>query len=257
MSDFYKDLIELTNAIATVEFNSNGHNYRYADLSAILKALKPLLLTNNFSLMQPLNETEKGLYLTTILRHITGKELTSCVKVEKVTGGRMSDVQALGAGITYMRRYAISSLLNISSEEDTDAAIPKKTMQKRTQNYSTPRPTQSYRKPLPKKATLDPKTDPKVITEKATKNQKDMMWALVKEAGVEATKFRAKIKEKTGDESTKDATKKQISDMIEMLQEQIRWNKKNNENNDHETVQEQLKTQEEFERQLNEGQKND
>ena len=37
----------------------------------------------------------------------------------------MNEFQVLGSAITYIRRYALSSMLGLVTDKDTDAATPK------------------------------------------------------------------------------------------------------------------------------------
>ncbi|GAG29913.1 unnamed protein product, partial [marine sediment metagenome] len=55
-------------------------------------------------------------------------QLESAMEIPNVTLGKMNDYQSLGSGITYLRRYTLSSALGIVTDEDTDGAgdqIPK------------------------------------------------------------------------------------------------------------------------------------
>ena len=49
----------------------------------------------------------------------------------------MNEYQVLGSAITYIRRYALSSLLGIVTDKDTDAATPKQ-VRKPVLNAATP-----------------------------------------------------------------------------------------------------------------------
>ena len=116
-------------------------------------------------------DKERGLVtVKTLLMHISGEfiETTAECPFENLKG--MNSPQSMGAYITYLRRYAISSLLAIASEEDTDA---------------NPQPQQ--RKPLSQKQ-ANPQPQPQ---QQATQNSqslkalKDLGIEVVKQNGVE------------------------------------------------------------------------
>ena len=97
-------------------------SYQYADLPAILEVINPLLKKHGLMFTQPL-EFDQGIrFIRTIVCDLeSGEILESRVDVPKVEFKQMNDYQALGSGITYMRRYALSSVLGIVTDKDTDA----------------------------------------------------------------------------------------------------------------------------------------
>ena len=111
--------------------NQNGYGYKYATLDSILEKVRPILAKNGLSILQSQEIQESSIIVTTLLMHISGEYIETRAEAPFTTLKGMNDYQSLGAGITYLRRYAISSLLNIASEEDTDATS-------KQDNYSKP-----------------------------------------------------------------------------------------------------------------------
>jgi len=111
--------------------NQNGYGYKYATLDSILEKVRPILAKNGLSILQSQEINESSVVVTTLLMHISGEYIETRAEAPFTTLKGMNDYQSLGAGITYLRRYAISSLLNIASEEDTDATS-------KQDNYSKP-----------------------------------------------------------------------------------------------------------------------
>ena len=102
--------------------DTEAFNYNYADLPAILEVINPLLKAHGLMFTQPLEYDQEVRFIRTILFHIeSGETLESRVDIPEVTLKAMNDYQALGSGITYMRRYALSSMLGIVTDKDTDA----------------------------------------------------------------------------------------------------------------------------------------
>lgn len=89
---------------------------KYADLDNIWKNIQIPLRKNGFVLCQPCQTIDsESFIIKTILYHIpSGQMLESSIST------KTSDPQKIGAIITYFRRYEISALLGIVTEDDTD-----------------------------------------------------------------------------------------------------------------------------------------
>ena len=103
--------------------DSQGHNYKYADLANILNAVKQPLAINKLSVCQMLGSGVQGVSVTTILMHESGEYIQSEYSIPQETSSRMSAPQQAGTTITYARRYALAACLGIAQEDD-DAAKP-------------------------------------------------------------------------------------------------------------------------------------
>jgi len=124
-------MAKVTAEIQNPTRNQNGYGYKYATLDSILEKVRPILAKNGLSILQSQEIQESSIIVTTLLMHISGEYIETKAEAPFTTLKGMNDYQSLGAGITYLRRYAISSLLNIASEEDTDAVS-------KQDNYSKP-----------------------------------------------------------------------------------------------------------------------
>lgn len=90
---------------------------KYAPLSDILNLARPLLFEHGLSLIQSPGGSENDVSVTTLIVHKSGQWIESdplILKPDKVTP------QGAGSAITYARRYAVSAMLGISSEDDDD-----------------------------------------------------------------------------------------------------------------------------------------
>jgi hypothetical protein len=63
-----------------------------------------------------------GLEVITQLLHVSGQFIASKVGFIPMQGNNTNALQNAGGGLTYLKRYAISALLNLNSEDDDDAA---------------------------------------------------------------------------------------------------------------------------------------
>jgi hypothetical protein len=95
----------------------NPHfNSRYATLDALQDATRKVLSDNGLCVTQLPQPGPDGWELHTMLIHTSGQSLTSRLPLTAFSKG----AQAAGGEITYMRRYAYASILNITAEEDDD-----------------------------------------------------------------------------------------------------------------------------------------
>jgi hypothetical protein len=97
-----------------VKTKSGGtYTFAYAPLDTIMEKIRPALKANGLAFMQSLN----GESLTTTLLHTSGEWLaTDAMPIRAVDSGP----QALGSAITYARRYALTALLGLVTEDDDD-----------------------------------------------------------------------------------------------------------------------------------------
>lgn len=91
------------------------YKFKYADLSACVKAAAPALKEHGLSVSQIIN----GGKLITLLTHTSGQWLKS----ELILPAQSADYQALGSAITYLKRYSYCAILGIVADTDDDANI--------------------------------------------------------------------------------------------------------------------------------------
>lgn len=95
--------------------------YRYASLRRIMEVIQPLLSKHGFSVSFETDKTEKGeVKVICILRHILGHSEKSSFIIPMETSKYMSDIQKMGSTLTYAKRYALNSMLNITTSDDSD-----------------------------------------------------------------------------------------------------------------------------------------
>jgi len=116
----YKALSDFQNEVPVIHKGTQGYGYSYADLPAIFEVINPLLKKYNLGFTQPI----MGDTIKTIIFHTeSGETIESLTEIPKgVTLKGMNDYQVLGSAITYLRRYALSSILGLVTDKDTDAS---------------------------------------------------------------------------------------------------------------------------------------
>jgi hypothetical protein len=121
--ELYKSLLGFHTEFKSVAFDKEiarkvGKPTKYASLSAILKEIRPILAKNGLFIMQPLCIDR----LTTRIQHVSGQYIQSSIMFQSMssTQGSINNLQKMGGGFTYLKRYAISAVLGIATEEDND-----------------------------------------------------------------------------------------------------------------------------------------
>lgn len=86
---------------------------KFADLNSVREAVTPSLHEEGISILQ----TMSGGDLETMLLHESGEFIVSSTPI---VCAKQNDPQALGAAVSYARRYGLSSMLSVGAE-DLDA----------------------------------------------------------------------------------------------------------------------------------------
>lgn len=115
----FKSLSEFQNEVPVIHKGTKGYGYTYAELSTITSTINPILKKHNLGFTQPM----EGQTIKTIIFHTeTGETLESTTYIpQDVSLKGMNDFQVLGSAITYIRRYALSSILGLVTDKDNDA----------------------------------------------------------------------------------------------------------------------------------------
>jgi len=101
-----------------VKDSTNPHfKSRYADLHAVLAAVRPVLAKHGLAVVQVV-ETTQGInpLLATILLHADGGSLTSRIPLTVNKPGP----QEFGSVMSYLRRYSLMAMLGIAGADDDD-----------------------------------------------------------------------------------------------------------------------------------------
>lgn len=126
----YQKISEIKKHIGKISKDSENpfHESKYFDINKLLEHVEPLLQERGLLLIQPI---ENGSVVTRIIELDTLDFIESTIELPKI-----DDPQKIGSSISYYRRYSLTSLLAIQSEDD-DA---NRTMQpeKKWLNENTP-----------------------------------------------------------------------------------------------------------------------
>jgi hypothetical protein len=119
MKNLFKSLAAFQQECPVIHKGTSGYGYTYADLPAIFETINPLLAKHKLGFTQLID----GQDLKTILFHTeSGETLETVTTVPQgVQLKGMNEFQVAGSSITYFRRYALSAMLGIVTDKDTDA----------------------------------------------------------------------------------------------------------------------------------------
>lgn len=120
MKNIYKAIADFQQEVPVILKDTSGYGYQYADLPAIFKVINPLMKKHGLGFTQLVND--EG--LKTIVFHVESGETIESITVipKSVELKGMNDFQVLGSAITYIRRYALSAILGLVTDKDTDAS---------------------------------------------------------------------------------------------------------------------------------------
>ena len=120
MKHLFKSLADFQQEVPVIHKATQGYGYTYADLPTIFQEINPLLKKHGLGFTQLIN----GVQIATCLFHIeSGESIESKIDIPQgVVLKGMNEFQVLGSAITYLRRYALSSILGIVTDKDTDAS---------------------------------------------------------------------------------------------------------------------------------------
>lgn len=121
-------------------FDKTNPHFRnkYASLASVLDTVRKPLADNGLSYTQVTQIREGGFVLVTTLRHSSGQWVQSEYPLPVA-----AKPQELGSALTYARRYSLSALACISSDEDDDAEGARTS----GQTSSEPRPNPHVTRP--------------------------------------------------------------------------------------------------------------
>jgi len=123
MKHLFKALAAFQQEVKPIFKGTKGYGYSYADLPTIFDKINPLLEKHGLGFTQLINTHEEDNYLNTIIFHVeSGETLESNTRIPQVNLKNMNDYQSFGSGVSYFRRYCISSCLGLVTDKDTDAA---------------------------------------------------------------------------------------------------------------------------------------
>lgn len=107
------NIIEFDSTVKVSTTQGQDYSFRYASYPKIVAAIRPVLTECKLSFSQL---TEPDGSVTTLLIHESGEYLKSTLLIPTAHCGP----QYIGSAISYARRYALSAILGLATNEDDD-----------------------------------------------------------------------------------------------------------------------------------------
>jgi hypothetical protein len=127
---------------------------KYASLDAIMEAVRPTLAAHGLAVTQGVVHPETGdggklvgITVETRLLHASGEWMTSVTPVPVAK----ADAHGLGSALSYGRRYGVSALLALSTDEDDDGNAAALQTSRPVSPTSKPTQQESHAAPEPNK----------------------------------------------------------------------------------------------------------
>ena len=111
--DLIKALVKFHDQAPAITKATDAQYGKFADLATILTTIRPTMKDCGLTVTQIFEEGN----LVTTLWHTSGEHLQSAVELV-TTGGRGNALHTWGGAVTYQRRYALLSILNLATEDD-------------------------------------------------------------------------------------------------------------------------------------------
>jgi len=109
-------LVQKSSILSQKDGDNIHFKSKYSTLTKVWNCIREPLTSNGFCITQIIGHADKGMSLTTLLLHESGEWLKSVAPLRPARDG----VQDFGSYITYMRRYAICSLIGVVPTDDDD-----------------------------------------------------------------------------------------------------------------------------------------
>ena len=101
----------------------SGYQYKYADLSKVLKVVNPALADNGLFVSNSTKVVDGQNILVVSLFHTSGESLPPS-EILLPKGSQSNELYNIGGALTYLRRYLLLAKLNLNAGiEDDDGAI--------------------------------------------------------------------------------------------------------------------------------------
>ena len=135
-----------TSEKARITSDKASYEYTYATLADVLDMIRQPMDAHGLSLSQFVETTPEALILTSLLAHSSGQ----WYKSEFAASYPRGDMRSVGSQVAYMRRYSITAMLNLATEDDDgDAVSGRDTQLRKSAPKAEPTPEPKPRDPFP------------------------------------------------------------------------------------------------------------
>lgn len=123
VTNIFTALSECKKDFVPLQKNKQGYGYKYVTLDVVIDMLNAVLPKYGLGFVQFPSNNGEEYALTTRVFHSSGEWIEDTVSFSLTEISKANDTQKLGASVTYFRRYTLSSIFGISTDEDVDGNI--------------------------------------------------------------------------------------------------------------------------------------
>jgi hypothetical protein len=115
MAQAFAEIDKATKAAVNPAFKQGGKVSKYADLGAVIDAIKPALIKHSLFFTQHCQPSDGGVTVETFLHHASGESMSMG---SLFVPANKRDPQGFGSALTYARRYALQTAFGVPTEDD-------------------------------------------------------------------------------------------------------------------------------------------
>lgn len=131
---------------ASKDKNNPHFKSKYADLGAVVEAIKPALVKHGLFFVQQTHEQGGGVCVETVICHESGEQMA--LGKLFVPAGKQ-DAQGYGSALTYARRYSLMTAFGVCPEDDDGNAASRKPANDASERVNNPVPVAKKEKAPP------------------------------------------------------------------------------------------------------------
>lgn len=142
--DIWSAYISARNEFPKISKESQAYAGKYANLATILSAIEPILNKHGFQITNIITQSAEG--ATNLVTEIYHSPSTKTLPMKSVIPINFKqEPQQIGSALTYLRRYALLTILNLcpidKEDDDGEVASPKNIQKMKTENNYRNQPT--------------------------------------------------------------------------------------------------------------------
>ncbi len=200
-----------------IDLKGRRVHYMYADLADVIDCVRTALSKNGLAVTHRLELDSKGYGMITELMHSSGESISTWYPLPNPQKAEIR-AQEMGSALTYARRYTLSALLGIASEEDDDGADAPPTTPPNTPGPA-PKPS-PVKSPVKSKAAAPATPPAPKPTEPPTKQELAKLFAIAQVATWTTDQVRIYLETRFALLDTANLTRDEYDEFCETLKTQ-------------------------------------